>query len=100
MSVHDVAPQTDHIRSMAHLIRVPEAAKLTGIPLSTMRKTFMRVRPRNVPPPPPPTRIGRAVYIVADKLDGWVNSLPVGEAPKKRGRPTKAEEIARRENAR
>ena len=81
---------------MAHLISVPDAAKLVGIPLSTLRKAFMRVRPANVPAPPPHKRIGRAVYVLADKLEGWVASLPEPEPVRKRGRPTKAETIARR----
>jgi hypothetical protein len=82
---------------MAHLIRVPEAAKQSGIPLSTMRKAFMQIRPANVPPPPPHKRVGRSVYVLADKLQAWVASLPETATPKKRGRPTKAEQIARRQ---
>jgi hypothetical protein len=78
---------------MPHLLKVPEAAALSGIPLSTMRKTFMRERPAHVPPPPPHKRIGRSVYVLSDKLEAWVNSL---DAPVKRGRPTKAEQISRR----
>ena len=88
----------------AQLIRVPEAARLTGLPQSLMRKSFMREekRPRNVPAPPPHIHIGRAVYIFADKLPGWVASLGIAmvtTAPaKRRGRPTVAERIARRES--
>lgn len=81
---------------MAQLVKIAEASALTGIPVSTLRKSFMRVPPRNTPPAPPHKRIGRAVYIIADKLEGWVMSLPSPEPLKKRGRPTKAEEIARR----
>jgi hypothetical protein len=85
------------LSSMAHLISVPDAAALTGLPLSTLRKSFMRVRPPNVPAPPPHKRIGRSVYVVADKLQGWVETLPSPEPVRKRGRPTKAEQIAKRD---
>jgi hypothetical protein len=78
------------------LVNLPAASLLTGIPLSTLRKSFMRTPPKNVPSPPPHKRIGRAVYIVADKLESWVLSLPSPEPVKKRGRPTKAEQIAKR----
>ena len=81
---------------MAHLVTVPEAAELTGLPLSTLRKAFMKVRPPNVPAPPPHKRIGRSVYVMADKLEAWIASLPSPEPIRKRGRPTKAEQIARR----
>lgn len=77
----------------SHLIKPKEASERTGIPVSTIRKMFMRVRPPNVPPPPPHKRIGRSIYILADKLEAWVESL---DAPVKRGRPTKQEQIARR----
>jgi hypothetical protein len=89
----------------AHLIRVAEAARVTGLPLSLLRKTFIaeHKRPKNVPPPPPHRRIGRAVYIIADRLAAWVenlnNPLP-GEGSngrKRRGRPTVTERIARRQ---
>lgn len=90
-------------KASAHLIRVPEAARLTGLPRSTMRKSFMREdrRPKNVPPPPPHVRVGRAVYILADKLDTWIMSIGAPIAPQKRtrGRPTVAERIALRERA-
>jgi hypothetical protein len=64
-------------RPMAHLVKLPEAAKITGLPLSLLRKAFMREekRPRNVPAPPPHKRIGRAIYILADRLPAWVESL-------------------------
>lgn len=80
----------------AHLIRVPEAAKATGLPVSTLRKSFMKVRPANVPPPPPHRRIGRSVYILADELRAWVEALPQPKGAVRRGRPTVAERIARR----
>jgi hypothetical protein len=79
------------------LIRIEEASEVTGVPVSTLRKSFMRTPPRNVPPPPPHRRIGRSVYILADKLESWVLSLPAPAQVKKRGRPTKAETISRRD---
>jgi predicted DNA-binding transcriptional regulator AlpA len=94
------------IRATAHLIRVPEAARITGLPRSLLRKSFMSQdkRPKNVPPPPPHKRIGRAVYILANELPAWIESL--GKAPAKmglgerrrRGRPTVAERIMRRQH--
>ena len=73
------------IRATAHLIRVPEAARITGLPRSLLRKSFMSQdkRPKNVPPPPPHKRIGRAVYILANELPAWIESL--GKAPIKMG---------------
>jgi hypothetical protein len=52
------------IRATAHLIRVPEAARITGLPRSLLRKSFMSQdkRPKNVPPPPPHKRIGRGLH--------------------------------------
>jgi hypothetical protein len=51
------------------------------------------------PGPPPHKRIGRAVYIVARELPGWVESLGRTEAEEKRrrGRPTVAERMKRRD---
>ena len=86
-------------RSTAHLIRIPEAAEITGLPASLLRKSFMREekRPKNVPPPPPHKRIGRAVYILADALPAWVQNLGVPASEHhRRGRPTVAERIQRR----
>ena len=91
-------------RETAHLIRVPEAARITGLPTSLLRKSFMceEKRPRNVPPPPPHKRIGRAVYILAGELPRWIESLgnPLtmsgGEPRKRRGRPTVAKRIMNR----
>lgn len=89
------------VGASAHLIRIPEAARITGLPSSTLRKAFMREekRPRNVPRPPPHKRIGRAVYIVARELPGWVESLGRTEVEEKRrrGRPTVAERMKRRD---
>jgi hypothetical protein len=89
----------------AHLIRIPEAARITGLPSSTLRKSFMRgeKRPRNIPPPPPHKRIGRAVYIIARELPAWIENIGrslnrtdmIGK--RGRGRPTVAERIRRRD---
>jgi hypothetical protein len=85
-------------------VRIPEAAQITGLPASLIRKSFMREekRPRNVPAPPPHRRIGRAVYILADELAAWVESLGKlreAETPegRRRGRPTVAERTSRRQ---
>ena len=90
-------------RPSAHLIRVPEAARLTGLPQSLLRKSFMREdrRPKNVPPPPPHKRIGRAVYIIAGELPSWLEGLgaPTPIQKRRRGRPTVAERIAMRERS-
>jgi hypothetical protein len=88
-----------------HLVRVDEAAELTGLSASLLRKTFMREekRPKNIPSPPPHKRIGRAVYIVAEELPAWVGGLgkqpeDLDQAPKvRRGRPTVSERIAKRQ---
>lgn len=90
----------------AHLVRVPEAARLTGLPQSLLRKSFMAEgkRPKNVPPPPPHKRIGRAVYILSDRLAEWIETLgqlPTGVPPRtghRRGRPTVTDRVARRQN--
>lgn len=93
-------------QASAHLIRVPEAARLTGLPQSLLRKSFMREdrRPKNVPPPPPHLRIGRAVYIYAGRIPGWLSDIGIAlpanaPAKRRRGRPTVAERIALRERA-
>lgn len=86
-----------------YFVRVEEAASITGLPASFIRKTFIIEikRPKNVPPPPPHKRIGRAVYIIRDRLHAWVEAL--GEEPGAsevsrpgRGRPTVADRINRR----
>jgi hypothetical protein len=91
---HTVAP----MRVSAHLVRVPEAARITGLPPSLLRKSFMSEdkRPKNVPPPPPHKRIGRAVYIVANELPAWIESLGEPSVRRRRGRPTVADRIMRR----
>lgn len=96
-----------HLRT-AHLIRVAEAARLTGLPQSLLRKSFMaeEKRPKNVPSPPPHKRIGRAVYILADRLAEWIETL--GQLPsdvtlstgRRRGRPTVTDRMASRREAR
>jgi hypothetical protein len=84
-------------------LRVPEAAAAIGLPTSFVRKTFIRAdrRPKNVPPPPPHRKVGRSVYIIAAELPGWAAAIgtpSVTEAPTpRRGRPAKAEVIARRQ---
>jgi hypothetical protein len=88
----------------AHLIRITEAARITGLPPSTLRKSFMREekRPRNIPAPPPHKRIGRAVYIIARELPAWIENLggastgTDAEGRRGRGRPSVAERIRRR----
>lgn len=96
----EIAPTDQNVPASAHLIRVPEAARVTGLPISILRKSFMRdeKRPRNIPKPPPHKRIGRAVYILAKELPAWVETLgaPVTLATggkKRRGRPTVAERM-------
>jgi predicted DNA-binding transcriptional regulator AlpA len=86
----------------SHLIRVPEAARITGLPSSLLRKSFIceSKRPRNIPPPPPHKRIGRSVYIVASELHAWIQSLGGSSsmaqmhAKPNRGRPTVGARIA------
>ncbi len=94
------------MREIAHLIRVPEAARITGLPPSLLRKSFMTEsrRPPNIPPPPPHKRIGRAIYILADQLPAWIEGLGrsaetmmlEGQGRRRQGRPTVAERIALR----
>lgn len=88
-------------------VRIPEAATLTGIPKHIIQKSFMspEKRPRGIPAPPPHIRINRAIHILVAQLPGWVASLgnapaaitPSAPTPRRRGRPTKAEVIARRQ---
>ena len=51
MSVNDKQPP--EYRPSGHLIRLPEAAAITGLPISLLRKSFMSEdkRPANVPLP-------------------------------------------------
>jgi hypothetical protein len=88
--------------SVSYLVRVDEAASITGLPASLIRKSFMAEakRPTNIPAPPPHKRIGRAVYILRDQLAAWVDSIDEPSGPRlgrgRRGRPTVAERIKRR----
>ena len=83
-------------------VRIPEAARIVGIKESQLRKAFIRPdkRPAGVPAPPPHRKMGRAVMIILAELPKWGASLGepvVAPAPSpRRGRPTKAEQIARR----
>jgi hypothetical protein len=63
--------------SGAYLVRLKEAAAITGLPVSLLRKSFMSEdkRPNNVPLPPPHKRIGRAIYILADRLPDWIEGF-------------------------
>jgi len=60
-------------------------------------------RPKNIPASPPHVRIGRAIYIYAAELAGWVQGIKslvqisAAGGKKRRGRPTLAERLARRE---
>jgi hypothetical protein len=93
------------VRDRAQLVKVPEAARITGLPSSLIRKSFIREdkRPKNVPSPPPHKRIGRSVFILADQLSAWVRGLESHTlanqtgGKRKRGRPTVAERIAQRQ---
>jgi hypothetical protein len=95
------------MREISYLIRVPEAARITGLPPSLLRKSFMTEskRPQNIPSPPPHKRIGRAVYILADQLPAWIESLgisadammPAEQRRRQPGRPTVAGRIAFRQ---
>ena len=104
--VHDIIEQSSALRASALLVRIPEAAQITGLPSSILRKSFMREerRPPNIPPPPPHKRIGRAIYIFARELPTWLDNLGrpnVGRGQThytRRGRPTVAERIIRRQN--
>jgi len=90
--------RSEHAMS-SYLVRVNEAAAITGLPASLIRKSFMTEAKRqtNIPPPPPHKKIGRAVYILRDKLAAWVESIdrPNAIAPerRRRGRPTVVERI-------
>ena len=68
-----------------YLVRIAEAASITGLPASLIRKSFMCAtkKPANVPEPPPHKRIGKAIYIIADRLEDWVSSL--GQTRQKSG---------------
>lgn len=87
--------------SGSYLVKVNEAASITGLPASLIRKSFMMEDKRqpNIPPPPPHKRIGRAVYIVRDSLAAWVASIDQIDSNvsgRRRRRPTVTERIERR----
>ena len=88
----------------SHLVKVPEAARITGLPASLIRKSFIceEKRPKNIPSPPPHKRIGRSIFIIADQLSAWVKTLGEENAPeghrRRRGRPTVVERIAQRQS--
>jgi len=58
-------------RDLPYLVRISDAASITGLPASLIRKSFMSEakKPANVPEPPPPKRMGKAIYIIADRLE-------------------------------
>lgn len=103
-----VVTQFDQIgyRSDAALfVSVEEAAKLAGLPQSLLEKSFMdpAKRPSYAPPPPPHFRAGRSIYIYTEKLSAWAKSLTeparpdltILDKPRRPGRPTRAEKVAR-----
>lgn len=88
---------------LPYAVSISEASALCGVSLSTMRKSFMdpAKRPKGVPNPPPHVRpTPRRVLVLVDGLPGWVAGLgSIAASPqpaRKRGAPTKAERIARR----
>jgi hypothetical protein len=84
------------------LVRLPAAAAITGIPLGWLEKSFMANPPKGTPPRPPHVRIGKAIYIIAERLQDWVRELQSIEAmnppvsPRKPGRPSNQEKYGRR----
>ncbi len=91
-------------RTLSFFVRMEEAAAISGLPASLIRKSFIveAKRPANIPPPPPHKRIGRAIYIVRDELDEWAKNI--GNQPNhvkndqaRRGRPTVATRIEQRQ---
>jgi hypothetical protein len=103
---HDAIEHSHSLRVSSLLVRIPEAAQITGLPSSILRKSFMREerRPPNVPAPPPHKRIGRAIYIFSSELPAWLDNLGkpnvlLGRTHRtRRGRPTVAERIIRRQH--
>lgn len=99
-----VSEQAGEKPQSSYLVDVAEAARITGLPKSLIRKSFMAEdkRPKYAPDPPPHKRIGRSVYILADQLFAWVKNLENTEIERngglsKRGRPTVRQRIARRD---
>jgi hypothetical protein len=102
-SALELRPDAAREENLPYFVRVEEAAKITGLPASLIRKMFIAEikRPKNVPSPPPHKRIGRAVYIIRDQLPAWVDALgdetgPSEAARPRGGRPTVADRIKRR----
>jgi hypothetical protein len=98
--IHSVeaASGLTHVQKPAYFVRVDEAAEITGLAASLIRKSFIAEakRPRNVPPPPPHIRIGRAVYIICDQLPAWLASLGEGTCRSVPVRPKRKEAAAER----
>ena len=98
----DSNSSSQHNRNYPILVKVSQAAEISGYPKSFIRKTFIReeLRPKNIPPPPPHQRRGRAVDIYADQISAWVVSVEAFLLASRRkgkcGRPTVAERIAQR----
>lgn len=101
-SISESRSYDDPVPSHPLLVSVKEAAAITGLPESLIRKSFIdeRKRPPNIPSPPPHKRIGRSVYIIRDGLARWVSRI--GEDPAetndgqpRRGRPTAVQRRAK-----
>jgi hypothetical protein len=90
--------------ALSYFVRIEEAAAISGLPVSLIRKSFITEdkRPKNVPQPPPHKRIGRAIYIVRDELGEWAKNIgnqsdTIKPDPPRRGRPTLALRIKHRQ---
>jgi hypothetical protein len=98
-----IRDRDDEQRSFSHVVRVPEAARITGLPASLIRKSFMceEKRQKNIPSPPPHVRIGRSIFILADQLSHWLLCIgsqgAAGNSLRKRGRPRLSERMVRRQ---
>jgi hypothetical protein len=70
-------PTVTRGENLPYFVRVDEAAAITGLPVSLIRKCFIaeKKRPKNVPAPPPHKRIGKAIYIIRDQLPAWAEAL-------------------------
>jgi len=88
-------------RSAPLLVRLPQAAEISGVPLGWLQKSFMEQPPKGAPPRPPHVRVGRAIYVIADRLPEWVASKEANQSPappikRERGRPRKADAVTAR----
>ena len=99
----DAHAGASHDLGSSYLLTIPEAARLVGLPLSTFRKSFISPdkRPKRLPGPPPHVRMGRAIYVLADKLPLWIKELATasdfgGYGKRRPGRPTVTERRAAR----